>query len=95
MSKPLKSAFDSLVRQRLWSRDKQQAQLAIEKFGLPQAVAAVLANAVNDSPARLVRDGVPQKLIDVIESLYSDDWLRLRPHTGGCDVQPLHGTRQG
>eukprot|EP00971_Amphidinium_carterae_P184216 3657677-Amphidinium_carterae.1 len=56
----VKGAFDSLVRQLLWSRDKQQAQVAIQQFGLPASVAEVLANAISTSPALLVQDGVPQ-----------------------------------
>eukprot|EP00971_Amphidinium_carterae_P336938 6473530-Amphidinium_carterae.4 len=91
----VKGAFDNIVRQLLWSRDKRQAQLAIQQICLTSSVAEVLANAINDSPALLVQDGVPQKLIDVIESLYFADWLRPGPHTGGCGLQPLRGTRQG
>eukprot|EP00971_Amphidinium_carterae_P327316 6458611-Amphidinium_carterae.2 len=91
----VRGAFDSMVRQLVWATDKVSAQQVIEQLGLKPEVATIITQAISNTPALLLQDGIPLTLVKVIESLYDGDWLVLGPHSGNCSLKPMKGTRQG
>eukprot|EP00971_Amphidinium_carterae_P289279 5743698-Amphidinium_carterae.1 len=91
----VRGAFDSMIRQLLWSTSAVEAQHVVERLGLSPENAATVTHAIQTTPGLLSHDQVPPELVAVIQAMYTGDWVRLGPTSGNCDVQPLKGARQG